>query len=79
MCKTNCRDIQMLVRNYQNDRHLSSGDSLPIEELIKVGRLTRIPECPEKHSYTILDRIPASGELYLRCSDPTHVPPHEDW
>ncbi len=79
VCKCNCRNVQQAVRGYQNDWNLNTGDPLPFKELIKAELLPRIPECPDKHSYKILGRIPASGELYLRCSDPAHIPPHEDW
>ena len=79
ICRFNSRIVQQAVRSYQRDRNLNTGDPMQIKELIKAELLPRIPACPEKHSYTILDRIPASGELYMRCTDPSHIPPHENW
>jgi hypothetical protein len=73
-CIMNQRNVQQLVRGYQNMHNLKAGTTIDWAELIGSGKYMKKPMCPIHGEYTYSPVIPEIGVLVATCQDPNHRP-----
>ena len=87
-CILNIRQVQLVMRSYQNYYNHHEGDDIsPVNlqgELMGPSGYISTPLCPSNGIYSYGGNvIPAKGTLYLSCSldgGKNHVPPeHDAW
>lgn len=79
-CILNQRNIQQMVRTYQNEHYFKSGDPIDWEKLFGPGGYMTKPVCPIHGKYTYSSVVPPFGSLAATCKDPNHQPQDiQDW
>jgi hypothetical protein len=84
MCIMRIQAVQKGVRAYCNLYGYQPGDNVPglKSQVIGPGKFVEaVPLCPGHGEYIFLDdKVPETGELYMKCSIPDHVPAdHSQW